>query len=630
MVDDALDVVTQLAAHQSNLTPPDYARRAAIVALPTPAIVRALAGDALSPLRRRWLDAWCARLGGGDGPLPLVDLDGDDRCLDVVLHELADAGVERLFLLGARDQPGFAREVTCRWPHALATADAAGLACDLPCDLACDLPCDLAAPLYDGRATRRLVADGPLLVAVADDADPSVVAASAGAIAYAHDPARAAGAGHGFLPPSALFATDAGNRLRDDWRRYWTARGHAADVRDAALGLDGGLERRLRDASARPPRDESRRARLFAVTGLDGSGKSSHVAALRDALVAGGRRTAVLKLYRQGAFLELADELGARTRRGAALASFRVSRIVKLVDSLRVHRDQLRPALDDCDAIVLDRYTETHVAAAAQQLGWDLTGHPLLAPFPAADRAFWLDLDPAVAVVRLRARGTRLTADEHAIGLHGYARAFAALATTPIDLVLDAAAPFADNAAAIASGALAVPSPVRAQPNAYAGAAASTVARRDERLPVHVGADGGCVLGADVPALAAHLRREIGRAADAVPAALWVEAYAAQLVLDARTTTAPVAALPIWPGALRRMPTFADLHVLDELARLCEAAVYVERVLPGDGAPLWDLIAPAPAARRRLAAEYGRALAAIVDERGWRDAPPSRDVARVA
>src|SRR5690606_10936282 len=111
-----------------------------------------------------------------------------------------------------------------------------------------------------------------------------------------------------------------------------------------------------------------------------------------------------LKLYRQGAFLELAGELGARTRRGGPLAAFRVSRIIKLVDSLRVFREHMAPALRDCDVVVMDRYLETHVAAAESQLGWELSRHPALALFPRADRTICLGIPPAAALRRLSAR----------------------------------------------------------------------------------------------------------------------------------------------------------------------------------------------------------------------------------
>ena len=471
MVVDGFDVVAHLAAHQSNLTPGEVTHRAAVVALPTPPIVRAVFRDEAARLRGTWMRCWAERLGGGDGPLPLVDFDADERSLGAILRELEQRGCERLFVLGARDQPGFARELTCRWPGELHV--------DLA-PLAPDLRCDLAATLDDPR--------GVVAVAVSDEGDPHATATNA--VAYARDPDRAAGPWHGFVPPAALYGTETGNRVRELWQRYWAARGWPDAVRQAVLGLDAELDRRLAEPIA--PTPPAAHARIFAVTGVDGAGKSTHAAALHAALEAAGWRSCVLKLYRQGAFLALADELSGRTRRGAPLAAFRVSRIVKLVDSLRVYRDQLGPALERLDAVVLDRYTETHRAAAGAQLGWDLVRHPMLALFPPADRAFWLELDANEAVRRLRARGGRLSADEHPVGLAGYAAAFSAIATTPDDVILHATSSATDNAARIAREALAIAKPLAlAKPDSQspppAAVAAETPAASDCRSPLAAG-----------------------------------------------------------------------------------------------------------------------------------------------
>ena len=593
---DGLDVVARLADHQANLSPGERGGGAVLLALPTPRILTALLGARVAALRASWIAAWAERLGGGDGPLPVVDLDADRRRLGALLAELAGGGVERLLLLGARDRPAFAREVSCRWPGGLGVAGAP------------DLAPDLSAALHDGAPP---LAPGVVLVGLDGDDLPR-----GDARVYARDPARLAGDAHGFLPPAALFATERGDRLREAWRAHWEARGFGADVRAAALGLDAELEARLHDpAAASPP---PKRARLFAVTGLDGAGKSTQAAALRDALRASGRSACVVKLYRQGAFLALADELSARTRRGAPLAAFRVSRVVKLVDSLRVYRDVLHPALAAHDAVVANRYVETHVAAAASQLGWDVSAHPLLAIFPPAARTFWLRLAPEEALRRLRARGERLSADEHAAGLAGYAAAFAELARGPCDVVLDALAPEAANAERIAAEALAgLPPPGRARPLGPV-AAATGAAARATRIAVTVGKSEP---GSDVVALSAVLRESLGAAAAALPASFWIEAQATQAVLDARTSGAAVSAVPLWPEALARMPLCRDLVVLDELGRLLEREVRVVawRPLAPDDA-LAALIAPAAAGRRRFVDAYNAALAAVAAERGWRAA----------
>lgn len=614
------DVVSDLAAHQSNLTPQQGPQRSALVVLPTPAIVHALFGAAVARRRAAWIASWSERLGGGEGPLPAVDLDSDVRMFDDILRELVAAGRERLHVLGARDQPGFARELACRWNGELQL----NVAATTP-----DLDSDIATSLHAAGSCPSVI-NGVTLVALDDDADPNEIVKQLpeNVGVFARDAARIAGPLSGFVPPCALFGTERGNAVRAQWLRYWTARGHGDSVREAVLGIDRLLEQRLR--AQRAPMAQPRRARVFVVTGLDGSGKSSHVAALREAISDAGGATRVIKLYRQGAFLGLANELGARTRRGAPLAAFRVSRIVKLVDSLRVYRDDVAPALDACDAVIFDRYTETHRAAASSQLGWDLTDHPLLEPFPIADRTFWLRLDPIEALTRLHARGEALSADEHAVGLAGYAEAFDKMATRASDVALDATAPFDENARRIRSDALGLLEG-RGHVEAMETSRAPLVHERTGPLLVTVGADNDApVLGQEVAELAVALRRAVGSVADGVPISFWIEAYAAQLVIDASSTAAPRAAVPLWPEALRRMKLFADLHVLDELSRLLDGAVRVVRFHRATTQRLWDALVPSISARRKLQAEYDDAIAAIARERNWPTEATARTIARVA
>src|SRR5439155_16402796 len=94
------NVVGDLAAHQSNLMPRVGPQRSALVALPTPAIVHALFGAVNADRRATWIRSWSERLGGGDGPLPVVDLDDDVRPLDHVLRDLVAAEHDRLDVIG--------------------------------------------------------------------------------------------------------------------------------------------------------------------------------------------------------------------------------------------------------------------------------------------------------------------------------------------------------------------------------------------------------------------------------------------------------------------------------------------------------------------------------------------------
>jgi len=368
----------------------------------------------------------------------------------------------------------------------------------------------------------------------------------------------------------------------------------------------------------------ARKARVFVVTGLDGSGKTTHAQRLKRQVEKREGVADTLKIYRSGAFLELADELGARTRRGAPLAAFRSSRIVKLLDSLRTLRDSLEPALEHCDALVMDRYVETHVAAAQSQLGWNLRHHPLLSAFPVADLTVWLKLAPEIALERLRGRGEKLTADEHEVGLEGYARLFDELRNEDEDLTLDASAPEEENAATILERALGdwEPSASRSpgQREGVTPAPPRTVLQEPLEVVVGAGVEGQA-LGSDVFELRSYLEGKIGvQLCQEIPESFWLEGYCAQLVLDLWIGAGPSPWIPLWPAALARMELFRDLPMLEELARLLRPLVKIDVWSLGEEeveSAFRDLGASFGGARR-LGLAYGRQLRAIAEEEGWK------------
>ena len=593
-----LDVVAELAAHQQNLVPEEVSSRRVLLVLPAPALCGLVPVEGDAGVR-----ALADQHGGGDGRLVIVRLSGR---VTTTLSALWERGVRELIVYGARDQPGYARAVRYRWAGAL----------EVLADSWLDALFELRAPIRVLAPGVVRVAPGVaaptdaacVLAAVDGDEDPRDVAAQGPHVwPYAIDRARALGAWSGVVPPAARFGTRRGGELRARWDAYWTARGHDV-VRPAVLGLDPALEADLREPGVPIA---PHRARLIAITGIDGSGKSSHAARLGTTLRSQGARVRVLKLYRQGAFLALANELSARTRRGAALAAFRVSRQVKLIDSLRVYRDHVAAALSACDAVVFDRYVETHVAAAESQLGWDLAAHPALAPFPPPDVECLLQLDPDIALARRAARGEPASADEHAVGLRGYAEVFARLAAAAGAMVLDAGAPEDDNARAILARVAVVRSGAGLVelPNT----AAARVALEGPRA-VTIG--GEATLGAEVLALRAQLAAWCG--VSGVPEAFWLEVYAAQLVLDVQTG-APGDALALWPGALAAMADHGELDVLRELAHmlapLVEVTHYDPRAEPYE--PTFRALGATEVAARRLARDYATQLERIATERGW-------------
>jgi thymidylate kinase len=613
-----LDVVAELAAHQQNLAPDGVALRSVVLALPPPVVATLIAPDWTAVARGGALRAVAEAAGGGDGPLAIVELAGD---FTAELARLWQRGVRTLVVFGAREQPGHARALAYRWPGALQLAGESWL-----------------DPLLDPAESTRVLASGVVrvapgvaapagyarvLAAVDGAGDPRRVAEQGPQVwPYAVDAARRLGAWSGVAPPDARFGTACGAELRARWDAWWTARGHPELVRAAVLGLDPVLEAALHVPAPRPA---PRRARVLAITGIDGAGKSSHVARLARTLCDRGARVRVIKLYRQGAFLELANQLGARTRRGAPLAAFRVSRVVKLIDSLRVYRDHVTPALAACDAVLFDRYVETHLAAAESQLGWDLTGHPALVPFPPADLRWWLALDPTVALERREARGEPASADEHAVGLHGYARVFGRLAALPGEIVLDATAAESANAHAIAERALALVSAARREPGAHddhaslVPAAAPARVRAAAPCAVHVGLDPTrSSLGDDALRLRGELAGWCGAAAAGVPEAFWLEAYAAQLVIDAMTQAPSQAAVALWPSALAAM-AHHELDMLAELERVLAPLVQVVSYDPRAETyeDTFRALGATEAAAHRLARDYAVQLERIAGERGW-------------
>jgi thymidylate kinase len=590
MVVDDLDVVARLDDHQRNVPHPQARSRARVVCLPGAPIERALgAGEGMNAMRGEACVALAEEAGGGDGPAMVEHLEGPGvipRALDAWRRD----GVEMLHVVGARAQPGWARALLARWGGGLRFEDA-----------------------VDESLERRLVEHTR-------------------ETEYARDPGHTSGCWRGFVPPWARLANQ--GALRDPWVRRWSERGFSREVRAALLGHDPALEEALRT-----PCERARlRPVTAAITGVDGSGKSTQVAALAESLTALGLRVRVIKLYRQGAFLELANELSGRSRGGAELGVFRVSRVVKLTDSLRVWRDEVSTA--DCDVIVFDRYLETHEAAARSQLTWDISQHPALAVLPRVDVEFLLRLDAEVALARIDQRGEMRSADEHPTGLRGYAAWFDRIAARDGFVVLDATADRDTNARAIldtVTRVIATTSPPTAvRPLSLKGDGAShadqwrsTCRRGGSPSPFmeRGGADargevGGDMAwgapGDDVCALAGFVRSERPELSAAFPEAFWLEAYAAQVLLDLRAAGAGSAEVALWPAALTRDPAFADLVVLAELERMTLAQAPVRRVtLDGGGAArrLGELLGD-PAGR--VAARYRQGLEAHARERGWK------------
>jgi len=168
-----------------------------------------------------------------------------------------------------------------------------------------------------------------------------------------------------------------------------------------------------------------KRGTLVALEGLDGSGKSTQVAALADALRQAGRQ--VLSTCEP-----TGGPTGARIREmarsGKVLAPEEELRW--FVEDRRVHvRETLAPALAAGRAVVTDRYFLSSVAyQGARGLDWRRILAESEAEFPIPDLALILELGVGAGLARVRARGSAVeSAFEREDFLERVAAIFAAI-----------------------------------------------------------------------------------------------------------------------------------------------------------------------------------------------------------
>jgi len=147
------------------------------------------------------------------------------------------------------------------------------------------------------------------------------------------------------------------------------------------------------------------RGRLVAFEGLDGSGKSTQVAALVRALAAAGEDVVATREPTDGPG-------GARIREMA-----RSGRLLPpeeelhwFVEDRRVHvRERIAPALAAGRLVLTDRYFLSTVAyQGARGLDWRAILAASEAEFPIPDLVLLLEIDAARALERVRARGAGL------------------------------------------------------------------------------------------------------------------------------------------------------------------------------------------------------------------------------
>lgn len=139
---------------------------------------------------------------------------------------------------------------------------------------------------------------------------------------------------------------------------------------------------------------------LIAVEGIDGAGKTTLVQALHQWLSSVGAKVEVSKEPTQGPW-------GAKLREAAASGrtSAEDERRYLILDRKQHVAELIQPALRRNAIVVLDRYYPSMLAyqgAAGLDVGELLTDNAF-APTP--DVLLLLDLDPALGLARIRARG---------------------------------------------------------------------------------------------------------------------------------------------------------------------------------------------------------------------------------
>ncbi len=142
--------------------------------------------------------------------------------------------------------------------------------------------------------------------------------------------------------------------------------------------------------------------RLLALEGIDGCGKSTQVAALAATLRAAGHDLVVTREPTDGA-------MGRRIRELAHSGS-RVppeEELDRFVEDRRAHvAEVIRPALEAGRLVVTDRYYLSTVAyQGARGLDADAILAESEAEFPVPDLAILLEIEPALALERVGARG---------------------------------------------------------------------------------------------------------------------------------------------------------------------------------------------------------------------------------
>jgi len=145
-----------------------------------------------------------------------------------------------------------------------------------------------------------------------------------------------------------------------------------------------------------------KRGSFVAFEGIDGSGKSTQVAALAEALASAGARVLATREPTAGA---TGRRIRAMATSGESVAP--EQELAWFVEDRREHVEQvIRPALAEGRVVICDRYFLSTVAyQGARGLDWQAILAASEREFPLPDLALVLEVDPATGLARTRLRG---------------------------------------------------------------------------------------------------------------------------------------------------------------------------------------------------------------------------------
>ncbi len=165
------------------------------------------------------------------------------------------------------------------------------------------------------------------------------------------------------------------------------------------------------------------------VEGIDGSGKSSQAAAIRDWLERRGYRSEVHKACRSGPFYARITAIMKALEPTGERTFWRWCRQAKAQDTVRVvAAKSAAAAARGIQVIIWDRYRATHLAASLARFGCDPWVAEICARLPRPRASFLLDLPVAESLARVDQRSSAPTLDEQPFTLARYRRGFRVIA----------------------------------------------------------------------------------------------------------------------------------------------------------------------------------------------------------